>query len=1599
MSQNIIDQKFKVNAEIGKGGMGVVYRVTDLMTDRQLALKTLPSIFRSQNFLQRFKNEFMTIAKLNHPHLIEVFDFGIDEQQIPYFTMEYIEGWSFDLFPHIENLKYFMPLVIQVADALDYIHSRGLVHRDIKPTNILVYCEPTSHRYLVKLTDFGLATSPVGKPSDMPGGTVMYMAPEVLKNERIDFLSDLYSLGVVLYKVLTRSLPFQSSNSGGLIKQQICDRLIEPKELNPDIPDEINWLIMKLLKHNPDERIQSAVEVREFFLDMMTRIREITSVPTLRKELYQSQFIGRSNEFQQLKSAFEALLEHKSASVLIAGETGIGKSRLLKEIKHYIQLKHRLVFQTQITQSPKQTYSPLTQLFEHLVHFISGRHKDMLDDYFPYLETMVPHLQPLVHAKQRTEKHVFDPKSEKIRLQDGLLRFIEAVSQEFQPVVIFDDIHNASADDLQFIELLISRFNRIDMLLILSYNSDLGLERTALQAFLQHLSNQQTIEHIKLERFSELETKDLIRSIVGEKIEDNLLYKAIFAKTEGNPLYVDEYLQLLVNRHALVWERTQWQFSAKKTATIPGPKSIHDILLSKIESLDHVELKLLQYCATYGREFNVKLVQSAAECDRSTLTRLIGQLIQNRTIEPILSKDDYYSFTHGTYQQIIYNDISINLRTKMHLHLAQQLDLLLQQNDAIAAGDIAFHYLNGLNYEKGMIYAFLHARYLLETYANEKAIEYLQEILDYLNRSRSAQLKKTYLLEALSMLRDTYSILGRWQDALLTINKANRCVLCYQDKAIHFFYAANIYFQKGDYRTALRFITLARRTLPPTGVSPLPGRLILLQSLVLEYQGKTELAITQCHEAITIFTKLQDDNLLSKAYNALGKMYDSLGNPSQMIKWFSRSLKLRRKVGDRFGEAACLNNLALAFASMARFDVAVTFCKKSMSLNREIGYLDCLAKNLCNMANFYLNLGDTDKAQENQLQGLAIYQSVREGRGQAIATNNLGRIKQARGEFSEAERYLRASLDLKLKIGDIPLRVKGYIDLGNLMRMLSRTNEAIHCHKTALILARKTDNRLLQTQVYSALAEDYLLLEDIQKVERYLTLSTKTSKNILNKDVVYDRDRLQIQLLLKKADIVNASHVLKKIQLTVQKHSAKSFEGFIERLNGQYFAIKGDLEKMVIHFERAIALFQKTHNAYELANTFKEYGAAIHFHDPEKSKSFLLQAQQIFKNLLLEHDVTEIDRYLTDNDIRGIGRSRIDRDLQILIEASKAMMSIPDLDELLNYLVDKALEVAGAQRAFLVLIDEKFRLQTKVVKHFSQKELDKNERFSSSIIQEVLLQHKPVIIPDAMADERFKEETSIVKFDIRSVIAIPLISPRIHREIGKLTDESTTQLIRDLLGVIYLDSQVSCHVFTEDDLNSVITLANDAAIALENMHLFRLATIDGLTRTYIFRYFQQRLKEELLRASRFGRNLALLMIDIDHFKNYNDRYGHQSGNLVLRTIAYEIRSLLRSTDILCRYGGEEFTLIIPETDCYGAFIVAEKIREHIQNLEINNTHVTVSIGIACFPDHDIQGRGDFIEKSDFALYQAKLSGRNRTIIFSSDDLNNLPMRTESITSN
>ncbi|HOF32972.1 MAG TPA: sensor domain-containing diguanylate cyclase [Spirochaetota bacterium] len=202
-----------------------------------------------------------------------------------------------------------------------------------------------------------------------------------------------------------------------------------------------------------------------------------------------------------------------------------------------------------------------------------------------------------------------------------------------------------------------------------------------------------------------------------------------------------------------------------------------------------------------------------------------------------------------------------------------------------------------------------------------------------------------------------------------------------------------------------------------------------------------------------------------------------------------------------------------------------------------------------------------------------------------------------------------------------------------------------------------------------------------------------------------------------------------------------------------------------------------------------------------------------------------------------------------------------------------------------------------------------------------------------------------------------------------------------LNGIVIIGNKIQGGLFSADEREFLRGLGRFASIAVENSRLYQMATMDRMTKLYIHHYFQQKLLDEIKNANRYKTPLSVFISDIDHFKKFNDTYGHQQGDIVLKEVAVIFKEAFRKLDVPARYGGEEFAVILPDTDIEKAVMIASRYRKRVEAYEFTGQkeplHVTVSIGVAQYdPNRDFEKR-DIIERADKALYKAKESGRNR----------------------
>ncbi|MBM4356299.1 MAG: sensor domain-containing diguanylate cyclase, partial [Deltaproteobacteria bacterium] len=200
--------------------------------------------------------------------------------------------------------------------------------------------------------------------------------------------------------------------------------------------------------------------------------------------------------------------------------------------------------------------------------------------------------------------------------------------------------------------------------------------------------------------------------------------------------------------------------------------------------------------------------------------------------------------------------------------------------------------------------------------------------------------------------------------------------------------------------------------------------------------------------------------------------------------------------------------------------------------------------------------------------------------------------------------------------------------------------------------------------------------------------------------------------------------------------------------------------------------------------------------------------------------------------------------------------------------------------------------------------------------------------------------------------------------------------------------------FTDADLGLVKMVGLQAAVALQNSRLYVLATVDGLTRLFVRRYFDRRLAEEVARARRYKSHFTLMLLDFDDFKAVNDRYGHAVGDLVLRRAADILLTEVRSMDIPCRYGGDEFSVILPEVDAAGATVLAQRILRRVAGERIpagdESLSFGMSVGLASFPDHTREDAATLIARADEALYHIKHTGKGKMAIYGEWDDGPIP---------
>ena len=679
---------YRLDAQIGQGGMGEVFRAFDTRLNRPVAVKVMRAKEGARS-IRRFLQEARAASALNHPNIVVIHEVGETEAGEYYIVQEFIAGSTLrSLLAEPLPLGKIANVGAQIARALAAAHAAGIVHRDVKPENIMVRDDG-----YVKVLDFGLAdmtdhlettdqptyTSP-DPPSGSVQGTPSYMAPEQASGRRASAASDVFALGVVLYEMASGRRPFVAPTSLGIIASIISEEAPPLARVNPAVPPMLADLVHCMLAKDPRSR-PSAHDV-EMHLSTVGGDGVGLAVIAPRTE---RTTVGYEAQRAQLHRAYARVAGGHSLIAAVTGEPGIGKTSLLEDFLSDLKAGGTRPVLARGRCSERlagaEAYLPVLEALESLLRRSDG----------PSLDSVMQAVAPTWYeqvAMRSPDSGTRQPSGDRAAAsQERMKRELGALAQELsrqQPlVVVIEDLHWADVSSIDMLNYMASRFSDMRMLVLTSYRpSDMALVQHPFLGIRPTLQARGAFEEVNL-RF--IEVADVERYLALQFPDHGFpagFAAHVHAKTEGSPLFMVDLLRYLRDTGGIQQEGGRWVLT-RSLGDAPAdlPESVRGMIAAKIERLDEADRRLLVAASVQGTEFDSVIVGQALEMDPAdvedrleVLERVHVLVKRGSEFEfPDLTLTLKYRFVHALYQNVLYASLSPSRRTSLSGKVARAL--------------------------------------------------------------------------------------------------------------------------------------------------------------------------------------------------------------------------------------------------------------------------------------------------------------------------------------------------------------------------------------------------------------------------------------------------------------------------------------------------------------------------------------------------------------------------------------------------------------------------------------------------------------------------------------------------------------------------------------------------------------------------------------------------------------------------------------------------------------------------------------------------------------------------------------------------------------
>lgn len=1382
----------------------------------------------------------------------------------PSIWMEYIEGVSlYELSQKKQiSLTLFIDIAIKLVTAINELHQNNIIHKDISSKNILIDLNNE-----IKLIDLEHAVRHEYKIRNFSNlnkleGTLEYISPELTGriNQVVDVRSDLYSIGVVLYKLLTGVYPFSHKDAGEFIYSHIAIKPKSPIKINNEIPEVVSKVVMKLLEKKSDNRYQTAIGLLKDLKTIKSALEDDNSFNTivLGKQDFNynlripKKLFGREKEIETLQS----FLYSSFKVMFISGKSGTGKTSLVNNLHPYIGERKGYFSNGKFDQlNRNKPYSALADIFKGFLESIytepavsiSQWKKDLsnkLGNSAYILEPIVPGITSFLNAKKELAPTSYVDEQNLINFVFG--NFINCLAEKDKLLVAFiDDFQWADLSSLQVLEYALKNLGDNSSLYIIgSYRPEEVNEDHIFYNFRKRLEeNEVPTDKINLTNLFQEDIQNILWETFRNNKEDNTeLASIIYSKTNGNAFFINQFIKTIYNKNLVTLDLSngKWTFDINAIQKASFSSNVLDLLLNQIEGLDNDVQLLLSHAACSSRKFNLTELKNTLKFSNSDLSNIVEECVSKNFIEPINSnflaliasneKEIFFAFTHDKIQEISYSLLPDNKKIEIHLKFAQ--NNLIQQNKDSKTNYLTANHFNkvielGYNTNQELATEVFNANLKAGIEAKKSAAFEIAE--NYFNTAQALlsnsitvddntlyQLKLNYA-EVLHLTgRNTEAEEKYLSLASTTSEKYKNAEIA--EKLIHF-YTNNGRFKEA-YQVAVTALKKFNFNIPK---SPLKPRLIIKVIKTKVKLKKTPIEelinLPQATDSETITIISLIGSVLKSAYqiapelcveastelvNLCLKKGNTKDSPVGYFVFggiFLGGVLGNHELGYKFGDLS-LKMADKYNSTHQRSEVQFIYSYFANTWQNGIESSNQLFDNAYDSGAeigdfFHMSCSRTARIQSNFMFGTPL-NTILEENAPYLSFVTQSNNKEAEFAFKSVIQSIKALQGKTEAPGSF--NDEGFNEADFIKEESSlKARHFLHYYYVNKMIVHYHLKQYKEAHIMMKRSEKYLgdSLSMQHVVWHHLY------KGLISASLLYITKNKKHLSDLKKAD---------KYLRKAKAFNSKVYGNISDLVSLEVNKEKLTHDQLYAKYEAFINRLKEDQTIQLLAIAYENYARALNVNNQsEKSQEQIANAKGIYQSWGANALYNNTPKQHSSSKKQTVVSVQIkDLDINSIFKASAAISEETNQSKLFIKMMNIMIENMGATRAILVLnnnnehtIQAEFHNgKTEVMNNIKLSDTVKDNNYPSSIINYVVRTKDDVILNGGFQKSKFSSDNYLVKNKVQSVLCHPLINQQ------------------QLMGVIYLENNLSENLFNDSRVEMLHLLSTQMTISLKNVLLY-----------------------------------------------------------------------------------------------------------------------------------------------------------------------------------